>query len=109
MSAGGYYNVEHPATIPLAANQQFAVLLRGYRSSSTVNAIHLRVGMTPHNDEMSVSEGESFVSRDGWSWFDMTRVPFPCDDQEVGITSWATWESRRTPKKPAPKRRGLPT
>jgi len=84
VALGGYHSITLPSEIPLSANQRFSVVLWGYSSTGTHNAIHLPVERRPFTEPepspveqgpFEVSPGESFISKDGLSWFDVTEVP----------------------------------
>ncbi|RUM89143.1 MAG: hypothetical protein DSZ23_03665 [Thermodesulfatator sp.] len=63
----GYYTVPLPQEIPLSAGQRFSVVLH-YGTNLPIETKTL----THH---FAVSPGESFISKDGTQWFDITDVP----------------------------------
>ncbi len=76
LSDGGYYSLDLPKAIPLAAGQRYAVVLRGHRSAKEVDAMYLPVEVPSPNYTMDIKAGQSFVSRDGQQWHDMIDVPY---------------------------------
>jgi len=74
IALSGYHAIALPTQIPLAAGQRFSVVLRGYRSSGSHNAIELPVERRAYTPSFAVLPGQSYISRDGLEWFDMTEV-----------------------------------
>ena len=71
---GGYYTAALPHTVRLTSQQRFSIVVSGHETGKPVNTSHLSVEQKPFNDPLSVSPGESYISRDGLNWFDLTAV-----------------------------------
>ncbi len=72
---GGYHSVALRHPVSLRSGQRFAVLLTGHQVDAEQNFAPLWVEKKPFNDPFEASPGESYVSRDGATWFDLTTVP----------------------------------
>jgi hypothetical protein len=72
---GGYHSVALPHPVRLKAGQRFAVLLTGHDVAAEQNAAPLWVERKPFSDPFEAAPGESYISRDGITWFDLTAIP----------------------------------
>lgn len=72
---GGYHSValEHP--VRLKPGQRFAVLLTGHEVDAEQNAALLWVEKKPFSKHFQAAPAESYISRDGSNWFDLTTLP----------------------------------
>lgn len=72
---GGYHSLALPHPVRLKAGQRFAVLLTGHDVAAEQNAAQLWVERKPYTNPFEAASGESYISRDGVTWFDLTTVP----------------------------------
>jgi len=85
----GFYTIPLEQTIPLSAGERFAVAVH-FQTPGTRYPIPVEYPVNGYSSAATASPGESFVSHDGVSWYDMTTVS---EDTNVCIKAYTRFSS----------------
>jgi C1A family cysteine protease len=77
MWIAGYRTVKLPTPIPLHEGQRFGVVLRGHDREGGWPAALLVEAPDARHTKVTANPGESWVSTDGQTWHDLTKLQLP--------------------------------
>ena len=96
----GYHTVKLASPVPLSAGQRFSVVVK-FITSEYYGPLAFENATEGYSSEANASPGQSYVSLDGISWYDITAVfdptanlcikAFTCEPSKIGVFRNGPW------------------